>query len=139
MLKLKTKILISGFLLLMLPSIAYCQDFIFAVKSSDIEPYNLALKGVQEVFKAKELGAIVKIYDIKWDASIWKEVLKDIKEERPKVIMTFGTVASELVMKDVKDTPIVFSTVLNPEESGIVNSLTSPGGNLNDPKRGRRS
>jgi len=130
MLKLKTKILISGFLLLMLPSISHSNDLIFAVKSSDIEPYNLALKGAQEVFKAKELGAIVKVYDIKGDASIWKEVLKDIKEERPKVIMTFGTVASELVMKDVKDTPIVFSTVLNPEESGIVNSLTSPGGNV---------
>jgi len=130
MVKLKTKILISGFLLLMLPSISHSNDLIFAVKSSDIEPYNLALKGAQEVFKSKELGAIVKVYDIKGDASIWKEVLKDIKEERPKVIMTFGTVATELVMMDVKDTPIVFSTVLNPEESGIVNSLTSPGGNV---------
>lgn len=126
---LNAKTLIYGLLLLLIPSISYCQDIIFAIKSSDIEPYNLALKGAQEVFKAKGLGS-VKLYNIKGDASIWKEVLKDIKEERPKLIMTFGTVATELAMKDLKDIPIVFSTVLNPEESGIVKSLASPGGNV---------
>lgn len=130
MLKLKTKILISGFLLLMLPSISHSNDLIFVVKSSDIEPYNLALKGAQEVFKAKGLAPFIKGHDIKGDEGRWKEVLKDIKEEKPKIIMTFGTFATELVTKDVKDTPIVFSTVLNPEESGIVNSLASAGGNV---------
>lgn len=128
--KVVLSILVFGFIPFFIPSPSFSHDLIFAVKSSDIEPYNLALKGVAEVFKAKGLDSSIKVHDIKGDKGRWEEILKKIKEEKPGLIMTFGTIATELVKKDVKDTPIVFSTVLNPEESRIVNSFASPGGNV---------
>lgn len=132
MLKLKTKILISTLLLFALPGISHSENIVFAVKSSGIEPYNLAIRGVWDVFKdATRPGEVrVEVYDLIGEEARWKEVLKKVKEERPRLIMTFGTFATELARKDIKEIPIVFSTVLNPEESGIVTSMTSHGGNL---------
>lgn len=116
--------------LLMLPSVSHSATKVFAVKSSDIEPYNLAIKGANEAFRNARLTETITAYGLGGDESKWGEILKKVREEQPHLIMTFGTFATELAMRDVKDIPIVFSTVLNPEESGIVESLTSHNGNV---------
>lgn len=132
MMKLINIIIVPVFLLLTMPAISHSENIVFAVKSSSIEPYNLAIRGVWDVFKdATKPGEVrIEVYDLIGDESRWKEVLKKVKEERPSLIMTFGTFATELARKDIKEIPIVFSTVLNPEESGIVTSLTSHGDDL---------
>ncbi len=132
MMKLIKTIIVPVFLLLMMPAISHSENIVFAVKSSGIEPYNLAIRGVWDVFKdATKPGEVrIEVYDLIGDESRWKEVLKKVKEERPSLIMTFGTFATELARKDIKDIPIVFSTVLNPEESGIVTSLTAHSNDL---------
>lgn len=130
MLKHKTKTLISGLLLLMLPAASHSEEILFAVKSSGIEPYNLAIKGVREVLLARGVEDNIKVFDLTGDEARWKEVLKKVKEERPRLIMTFGTFATEMARKDIKETPIVFSTVLNPEESRIVTSPAPHDGNV---------
>jgi putative ABC transport system substrate-binding protein len=115
---------------LLLPSISYSSALVFAVKSSDIEPYNAALRGVREVFEDSGFRVRIEEFDLDGNESRWGTVLKKVREERPNLIITFGTFATKMAKGDIKNMPIVFSTVLNPEESGIVNSLSSPNGNI---------
>lgn len=53
-----------------------------------------------------------------------------IKELDPKLILTVGSFATKTVADRIKNKPIIFSAVLNPETSGFVRSLSKPGGNI---------
>ena len=131
MMKLINKIIVSVFLLLMLPPMSHSAVKVFAVKSSEIEPYNRAIRGAKAAFTTARLAEdSITVFGLEGDEVKWKEILKKVREERPHLIMTFGTFATELAKRDVKDVPIVFSTVLNPEESRIVESLGPHNGNV---------
>jgi putative ABC transport system substrate-binding protein len=48
----------------------------------------------------------------------------------PRLIITVGSYATKAAADRIKDKPIIFSAVLNPETSGFVKSLQNPGGNI---------
>lgn len=62
-------------------------------------------------------------------AEIEKQIEK-IKKHDPRLILTIGSFATKIVSEQIKDKPIIFSAVLNPETSGFVQSLKRPGGNI---------
>lgn len=120
----------AGLFLILLPSLSHSHELVFAIKSSELGPYNAALKGVKEVFQSARFKGNIREYDLSNDSVQWGKVLTKIREERPNILITFGTFAAQLAKRDIKDIPIIFSTVLNPEDSGLVSSLTAPGGNI---------
>lgn len=56
--------------------------------------------------------------------------MDQIKALQPALIVTVGSMATEVISGKITDRPIVFSAVLNPETSGFVESLARPGKNI---------
>ena len=56
--------------------------------------------------------------------------ISDAVSSDPKLFLTVGSFATKIVSDRVKDRPIIFSAVLNPETSDFVESLKHPGGNI---------
>ena len=55
---------------------------------------------------------------------------KDLAQGKVDLIITVGTLASEAAARATKSVPIVFSQGNDPVESGLVASLSRPGGNI---------
>jgi putative ABC transport system substrate-binding protein len=53
-----------------------------------------------------------------------------IIKENPRLILTVGSFATKEICEKIKNKPVIFSAVLNPETSGFVKSLNNPGGNI---------
>jgi putative ABC transport system substrate-binding protein len=56
--------------------------------------------------------------------------VEEIKSLSPKLIITVGSYATQVISDRIKDRPVIFSAVLNPETSEFVKTLDNPGGNM---------
>lgn len=107
---------------------------IAVVKSWDVAEYNNALEGFNEVLENQKASCDIEIFSLggklggKADST--EETLRKIRELEPDVIHTIGTRATSLMMDNFKDTPTVFSVVLNPVASQFVSTMKKPGGNI---------
>ncbi len=106
------------------------QKLIAIVKTEGFSSYLRALKGVKQVITQSgvEVGFIE--YTILDDSTEKERVLAEVRNKKPDLIVTIGSKATELVSRDIKDIPIVFSAVLNPAISGFVPARDAPEGNL---------
>ncbi|UCD17350.1 MAG: ABC transporter substrate-binding protein [Candidatus Zixiibacteriota bacterium] len=64
------------------------------------------------------------------DLAVIDKQIADIRKFAPELVLTIGSHATKAVSDRIKDIPIVFSAVLNPETSGFVKTLQNPGGNI---------
>jgi putative ABC transport system substrate-binding protein len=107
---------------------------IAVVKSLEIEPYNIALKGFKD--EISKLGLKnVKYSEFLLESQSQKidkaKIILDIKSGTSSAIVTFGSGATTFAKDNLKDKPVVFSMVLNPVASGFVSSMeANPGSNL---------
>lgn len=85
------------------------------VESDRIKPYDLAIEGFQDTCK----GEIYKKYNLLSDLSKGKDIIKDIKNAKPNLVLAIGAKAGYLLSKGIKDIPIVFCMVADPEKSGV--------------------
>ena len=107
---------------------------IAVVKSLEIEPYNVALKGFKD--ELAKLG----LKDVKYSEYVFEsagkkidttKLLNDIKSGSSSLILTLGSGATIFAKENFKDEPVVFSMVLNPVASGFVASMdANPGSNI---------
>jgi len=58
------------------------------------------------------------------------EMAREIRRSNPDLILAMGTTAALAAKREIKDIPIVFCMVLNPVDSGLVESMRSPGGSV---------
>lgn len=97
--------------------------------SSSIKPYNEALHGFYKTLN--ERGIPYEHHEFVLDGIPGeKDLILKLRALRPDLIHTVGTKATRIVKDQIKDIPVVFSMVLNPEASGLVKSMESPGNNL---------
>lgn len=101
---------------------------IAAVLSSSIKPYDESLQGFYAALDEKDI--VYERYEFVLDERNGDELISKLKELRPDIIHTVGTKATRIVKDQIKDIPVVFSMVLNPEASGLVENMESPGNNL---------
>lgn len=97
---------------------ASAQAMVSVIFSSDIEPYQQTWKGIKEVFEEKKVPLNCSEYHLERQNS--DSILLQISQENMNIVFAIGPQASKLVKNKIKDTPVVFSLVLNPEE--IVNT-----------------
>jgi len=103
---------------------------IVIVKTEDFTSYLRAIKGFKQIITQREGAADFIEYTIPEDSQEKDKILGEIKAQKPDLILTIGSKSTELVSKYIKDTPIIFSAVLNPVVSGFVSNMNSPEGNL---------
>lgn len=101
---------------------------IVTLLSSSIKPYDESLQGFYVLLDEQEIA--YEPYEFILNGKGGAELISKIKALRPDIIHTVGTKATRLVKDKIKDIPIVFSMVLNPEASGLVEGMESPGNNL---------
>jgi len=106
-----------GFILFLIFSNGLCfaaeRATVSVIFSSNIEPYQQSLKGFEEFFDEKKVALRISKYNLEKEKA--EEVYSQIKEERPDIVLTMGTKASKLTKEKIKNTPVVFSMVLNPK------------------------
>lgn len=88
------------------------------------------IRGMERTIKKRYPEAVMYEYLLTSSQEEIDQQLASLKKDNPKLIMTVGTFATETVSDNIKNKPIIFSAVLNPETSGFVESLQHPGGNI---------
>jgi putative ABC transport system substrate-binding protein len=100
------------------------------VTGEEFVSYERALKGFKQA--VTESGQDLRLFEYKVpnDPNGLKDFIQKLHSFRPDLILTVGSKSTELISKEIKNIPIVFSSVLNPEVSGFIASKESPGSNL---------
>lgn len=120
----------SGLFFISCPVICEAQTIsviISEVKS--MEQYNNSLSGFKEELKDNYSAGvsyqILNLNEISEDDAVNK-----IWQSNPKLILAVGTQAAILAKENLNNIPIVFSTVLNPVDNGLINEIHRPEKNL---------
>lgn len=103
---------------------------IVILKSRALPQYTAA----QEQFaKSLASGGITPSYitiNLKGNPTEGRRAVQRIAELKPALVLAIGTLAAETAVKNLPRTPIVFSMVLNPVDTGLVPSMESSGANV---------
>ncbi|MCX6584431.1 MAG: ABC transporter substrate-binding protein [Candidatus Aminicenantes bacterium] len=91
---------------------------IAVVKEMGIQEYDSAAAGFRALLEKENIHALLKIYDRDDRLVVYR-----IKEMKPDLILTLGATATNLISKEIKDIPIVFSMVLDPRGSDILPTI----------------
>lgn len=98
-----------------------------------------ACRGFQDALKASDSAVTLTLYDLKKDLNKIPAVLTEIKQNKPDLLATWGTLPTlKLVGSDknalsadyITSIPTVFMVVSQPVESGLVSALSSQGRNI---------
>ncbi len=115
-------------------NVVYAKTFkVCVLKSQNIEPYNIALKGFTDVLREKgyieRKNLAISYYNLGQEAE-GVELIEKVKNEQPDLILTIGTKATREIKKEIKTIPVVFSMVLFPVENDLIASIQCSGNNL---------
>ncbi len=109
----------------------FAQDIDLAIVYSDsLKSTIRTIKGIKSSISKRKATARFHEYILASSDANNEQKFKQIEDLDPVLILTIGSHATQKVSEKIKNKPIIFSAVLNPETSGFVNSLTSPGGNI---------
>lgn len=98
--------LVIGLLFLLCSQANAVATDVFVVKSYDIKPFNLAVKGFRNACGCSVKELVVSEMDK-------QDVLQEIRKTKPKVILAAGADALATV-RDIDDLPIIYIMVQNP-------------------------
>jgi putative tryptophan/tyrosine transport system substrate-binding protein len=103
----------------------------FIIYSEEVR-YDEARRGIVDQLKEAgfaEPSVKFTVANAKGSKAKATEAVQKFSGDKMDLIVTMGTSASVVAGRIIKDTPIVFSTVYNPVESGIAKDLKSSGNN----------
>lgn len=96
------------------PGSAVCGDLRIAVITShDTPPYQDVATGFQEFLKKEGVVATFDHYGLSGNAGKASEVIRDIKKQPPRLILTIGTMATQTALREEDDIPVVAGLVSN--------------------------
>ncbi|PKK82946.1 MAG: hypothetical protein CVT49_11175 [candidate division Zixibacteria bacterium HGW-Zixibacteria-1] len=100
------------------------------VYSDSLKTTLRTMRGITSSIGAKYAEAVFTEYLLTSDETQIQSQINAVRSTDPLLIITVGSFATKMVSGRIKDKPIIFSAVLNPETSEFVNSLQHPGGNI---------
>lgn len=100
------------------------------VYSDSLKATLRTIRGITSTIGAKYPDAVFTEYLLTSDMGQIETQIKTVNNSNPSMVLTVGSFATKMVSERVKDKPIIFSAVLNPETSAFVKSLQHPGGNI---------
>lgn len=115
--------------LLALGSVALAQN-VAIVKSQPLSSYNAAVERLQNELRGSRPGTTFQVYDLGGQRNNGRRVIDAVRRQKTDAIVTFGTLATDVIAKEIRDIPIVFTFVLNPVTSRLVGSFGPTGRNL---------
>ncbi len=100
------------------------------VYSDSLKSTLRTIKGIKSTISTNYNEIVYYEHLVTTDPNEIEGQIAEIKGNNPKLILTIGSYATKIVSDRIKNKPIIFSAVLNPETSGFVESLSRPGGNI---------
>lgn len=88
-----------------------------------------AEKGFLDELNRQNCPVSIQKYHADQSTAKLKEIIRQIKKHPTDLIYVFGTSATQTVISEIKDMPVVFNIVTQPVASGIVQSWTASGNN----------
>jgi putative ABC transport system substrate-binding protein len=82
--------------------------------SSDRKPYQQAWQGFKNYLEEKNITCFFSQYNLDKDNKI--HIFSQIKKGKPDVLLTIGSKASKFAKDNIKNIPVIFSMVLNPDD-----------------------
>jgi putative ABC transport system substrate-binding protein len=82
------------------------------VVSGSGAPYEETLTGLRRHLQAKGLKADLTVHQLGGDAAKAAQVAKDVKRQAPRLIVTVGALATENVLRENPDIPVVAAMIL---------------------------
>ena len=135
--KIFTTTLIKSFLgavffIMLLADTSFCREAktVHVLSSRSLGPYNEALKGFKEGARAQGYDVQYREDDISKLEGGEPKLIREINSSKPDAVLAIGTEAALLARNNVRETPVIFTMVLSPLESGIVDSIERPGENI---------
>ncbi len=89
-------------------------------------------KAAVEQLHAEGFGpeqAIFEVYDAGGDRGKAAEAVRKFTASPPNLILVFGTSTTKAVVREVRETPVVFAGLYDPVEAGVARSWKSSGNN----------
>ncbi|MCK4532534.1 ABC transporter substrate-binding protein [bacterium] len=123
----KQKVIITLLFIAVLcvPSVYSKTSSICIIKNRKVKPYEIALKGCLNVLRKKGCKKKITYYDLEGNSKRNYFIINKIRKKNPDLIISFGTKASKILKKKINDIPVVFTMVLNPIETGLINKIRS--------------
>jgi len=100
------------------------------VYSDSLKSTLRTIRGIKSSIDNRYAEAVFTEYLLTSDQNQINDQIRAVKQTKPNLILTVGSFATQIISDHIKDRPIIFSAVLNPETSDFVNSLAHPGGNI---------
>jgi len=88
------------------------------------------IKGITSTIERQYENAVFSEFILTDGGPAIDQQVDKIRRLNPRMVLTVGSFATKAISDRIKDRPIIFSAVLNPETSGFVHSLNNPGGNI---------
>jgi putative ABC transport system substrate-binding protein len=89
-----------------------------------------ASKGFQDVLREAGLEVEFKIHVAQNNITTSQQIVTQIIDEKPDLILAISTPSAQHVVNTVKDVPILFTAVTDPVAAQLVASLEQPGANV---------
>lgn len=100
---------------------------VLVLQSRDIEPFRQAVEGLKSVLESSHIETIVQTHGSAKSGES-QTLAETAASLGVSVLVTVGTVATDDVLAQHIDVPLVFCMVLDPVGRGFVDSLDEPGG-----------
>jgi len=117
-------------LLLAGTSYVHARELITVIKTREAEPYEIALTSLRRTLRDKGIDTQIEELFLAEDGQGKDHRLAELIKKNPQLVVTLGSAATERAAKVIKDTPVLFCMVLNPQASGLVRSMSGSGNNL---------
>jgi putative ABC transport system substrate-binding protein len=118
------------FFLLLCQSVSADEKRIVILKSSSSPSFLKAEDGFKKEIRKSEIEAVLIEYDISDESKQEQEIVQNVRDLEPDLIVTIGSRSTAIVSQKIKDIPTVFCMVLNPVSSGFVQGMRSSQNNL---------
>ena len=88
------------------------------------------ISGARSVIKGARVEAEFFTVQLESDVNSFAHQLDSVRSLKPAILVTVGSAATRITQDNIKNTPIVFSSVMYPVISGFVKSLDQPGNRI---------
>ena len=100
------------------------------MKVIDHPALDVTAEGITSVLR-NELPNVKIIYEsAQGDSSLAQQIVQKFLQQKIDAIVTVGTVVTQVAMQQTNKVPIVFASVTDPVNSGIIKDLNNPTGNI---------
>lgn len=86
--------------------------------------------GFVEGLKKNGVEAVVNVHIAQGNPAVNVQIASQMLGENPNLVMAIATPSAQAAAQKIKDIPVLFSAVSDPQGAGLVTSLDAPGGNV---------